>query len=136
MFFVFFFLSAITVSPASGFYKPGDGTVELTAADFNRTVLTSDRLWYVEFYVLRCGKCEVFAPEWIKIANALQNVAQFGVVNADAHAALGDAYGVEHYPAIRIFRANAKQSPPVTYEGEHTGQAIFNDVFSRLGFKV
>jgi protein disulfide-isomerase A6 len=127
-------LLTVLINITTAFYKPGDGTFELTAENFNRTVVASNQLWYVEFFVLRCGKCETFAPEYIKIANALKNIALFGVVNADVQSALGDAYGIEYYPIIKIFGKN--KHAPVQYEGEHNAQAIFNDVMSRLGFKL
>ena len=55
---------------------------DLSAADFDNTVLKDDRVWLVEFYSPMCGSCTEFAPTWEKISASMKSVAT-GKINID-----------------------------------------------------
>lgn len=102
----------------------GDAVVELTSADFQSQVLDSQDFWLVEFFAPWCGHCKNLAPEWKKAANELKGIAKLGAVDATIHGDLGQKYGVQGYPTIKIFNAGKKTGSPENYEGGRTASAI------------
>lgn len=71
------------------------------------------------FYVVRCGHCKQFAPEYEKIAQTLKEhdppipVAKVDATKADTVASRFDVSG---YPTIKIL----KNGEPIDYDGERT----------------
>lgn len=49
----------LLASTTDGFYSPGDDVVELDPTNFDRLVVQSVDIWFVEFYASWCGrKCD------------------------------------------------------------------------------
>lgn len=98
--------------------------VELTADNFEETVLNSDDVWLVEFFAPWCGHCQRLAPEWEKAAKELEGKAKLGAVDATIHNALANKYGVRGYPTIKVFKGGPKAGDPVDYDSGRTSDAI------------
>ncbi|XP_067687759.1 dnaJ homolog subfamily C member 10-like [Haliotis asinina] len=72
--------------------------------NFRKKVLESRESWIVDFYTPWCGHCQVFKPEFEKVAEQLEGVAHAGKVDCDAEPWLCQEVGVQAYPTVRFFQ--------------------------------
>jgi len=103
-------------------YPPGGDVVDLTPSNFQKEVMKSDSVWIVEFYAPWCGHCQRLVPDYSKAAKALKGVVKVGAVNADEHKSLGQQYGVQGFPTIKVFGLDKKK--PEDYNGQRTAQGL------------
>lgn len=116
------FATVQLASAGAGLYTANDHVVELTATNFQSTVLESSDIWIVEFYAPWCGHCKSLAPEYVKAANALAGVVRLGALNMDEHQSIGGNYEVKGLPTIKIFGADKKK--PTDYSGPRQSKEI------------
>jgi len=96
--------------------------IDLTPSNFQKEVMKSDAVWIVEFYAPWCGHCQRLVPDYTKAAKALKGVVKVGAVNADEHKSLGQQYGVQGFPTIKVFGLDKKK--PEDYNGQRTAQGL------------
>ncbi|CAF4525282.1 unnamed protein product [Rotaria sp. Silwood1] len=125
-----FFIIGFLVSTTNGFYSSSDDVIELDSSNFDRLVMQSSDLWFVEFYAPWCGHCQNLAPEWKRVATALKGSVKIGAVDADTHKSLGQQYGISGFPTIKIFGSNKRS--PTNYQGGRTADAIVEQALSQL----
>lgn len=102
-----------------------DEVIELTDSNFDKLVLQSDDVWLVEFYAPWCGHCKNLAPEWAKAAKELKGKVKLGALDATAHQAKAQEYGVQGYPTIKFFSGGKKsRSDARDYDGGRTASDI------------
>lgn len=102
-----------------------DEVIELTDANFDKLVLQSDDVWLVEFFAPWCGHCKNLAPEWAKAARELKGKVKLGALDATAHQAKAQEYGVQGYPTIKYFAGGKKSRSDVSdYDGGRTAGDI------------
>jgi thioredoxin 1 len=77
-------------------------TRELTAADFERTVLDND-IVLVDFWAAWCGPCRMFGPIFEKASEEHGDVV-FGKVDTEAEQALAAAANITSIPMLMAFR--------------------------------
>ncbi len=77
-------------------------TTELTAANFERTILDND-IVFVDFWASWCGPCRQFGPIFEKTSQAHSDVV-FGKVDTEAEQALAGALEITSIPTIMAFR--------------------------------
>jgi len=53
----------------------------LNQSNFDSKVKNSKSLWFVEFYAPWCGHCKSLAPEYEKLAKALEGIVNVGAVD-------------------------------------------------------
>lgn len=65
------------------------------------------------------------APEWAKAAKELKGKVKLGALDATAHQAKAQEYGVQGYPTIKFFPAGVKsRNDAANYEGGRTSGDI------------
>jgi thioredoxin 1 len=77
-------------------------TVNLTAADFEKTVLENP-IVLVDFWASWCGPCRQFAPTYEKASEANPDIV-FGKVDTEAEQALAQAANITSIPTLMAFR--------------------------------
>lgn len=78
-------------------------TTDLTAADFERTVLENE-LVLVDFWAAWCGPCRAFAPVY-EAAAAQHDDVVFGKVDTEAERELAAAAQISSIPTLMAFKA-------------------------------
>jgi len=118
------------IASVNGFYSSNDDVIQLDPSNFDRLVVQSSDVWLVEFYAPWCGHCQSLTPEWKRAASALKGIVKVGAVDADQHKSLGQQYGVQGFPTIKVFGSNKRS--PSNYQGGRTADAIVNEALSQL----
>lgn len=81
-----------------------DGTLTLTQANFDQSVLKSTTPVLVDFWAEWCGPCRMIAPLLEQIAKDHPGKVVVGKVNVDQEQALAAKYGIQSIPAFFIFK--------------------------------
>lgn len=102
----------------------------LTDKNFDSTVLASDDLWYVEFFVAWCNHCETLAPKWAEAATELRGKVRFGKIDSTTEKLLTARFLINTFPSIKIFEAG--NIVPLEYSGDFEAINIVGDAYKKL----
>jgi thioredoxin 1 len=78
--------------------------LELTDANFQTTVLDSDKLTVVDFWAEWCGPCRAIGPVIEELAKDYDGKINVGKVNVDHNPNLSVNYGITSIPAILFIK--------------------------------
>ncbi|NCT93712.1 MAG: thioredoxin [Chitinophagaceae bacterium] len=78
--------------------------LELTDANFQSTVLDSDKLTVVDFWAEWCGPCRAIGPIIEELATDFNGKVNIGKVNVDHNPNLSVNYGITSIPAILFIK--------------------------------
>lgn len=118
------------IAACTALYSPESKVMALDGAQIREKVLKSTRVWLVEFYAPWCGHCKALAPEYQKVAKALEGIAIVGAVDADADKTVGGTYGIKGFPTIKLFGLD--KSKPIDYNGPRTAAALVDFVLGQI----
>jgi thioredoxin 1 len=80
-----------------------ENIIHVTSADFESSVLKSDKPVLVDFWAEWCGPCRMIAPALDEIADENRKV-QIAKVNVDHEQELAHRYQVSSIPTFILFR--------------------------------
>ncbi|KAF0292369.1 Sulfhydryl oxidase 1 [Amphibalanus amphitrite] len=115
------FLPALAAAQMSGnsrdivdLYSKDSAVVHMDRSNFYRLLHGQHHVWAVEFYNSWCGKCQRYAPTWLRVAQETANwrpVVRVGAINCirPEHLATCRAHGVSTFPHFRFFRPLAQE---------------------------
>ena len=78
--------------------------LEITDANFEKTVLKSDKPVIVDFWATWCGPCRMVGPIIDEISQDYDGKAVVGKLDVDQHQEYAAKYGVRNIPTVLIFK--------------------------------
>jgi len=80
-----------------------DGVLEITADNFQGTVLENEKPVLVDFWAEWCGPCRTIAPVVEQIAKERVDTLVVGKLNVDEASAIAQKYNVQGIPFLGLF---------------------------------
>jgi len=77
--------------------------LEITADNFQATVLENEKPVLVDFWAEWCGPCRMIAPVVEQIAKEREGSLVVGKLDVDAHGDIAQRYGVQGIPFLAVF---------------------------------
>ena len=77
--------------------------LEITADNFQATVLENEKPVLIDFWAEWCGPCRMIAPVVEQIAKERADTLVVGKLDVDQHGALAATYGVQGIPFLALF---------------------------------
>jgi thioredoxin 1 len=93
-----FELEIIEVKPIK--IKIDTMSLEFTDANFQTTVMESDKLTVIDFWAEWCGPCRAIGPVIEELATQYEGKVNIGKVNVDVNPTLSMNFGITSIPAI------------------------------------
>ena len=78
--------------------------LEITDANFEETVLNSDKPVMVDFWAAWCGTCRMVGPIIDQISEEYEGRAIVGKGDVDANQEFAAKYGVRNIPTVLVFQ--------------------------------
>jgi thioredoxin 1 len=78
--------------------------IEITDANFEETVLKSDKPVLVDFWAEWCGPCRMVGPIVEEISNEYGGKAVVGKVDVDNNPEISMRFGIRNIPTLLIFK--------------------------------
>ncbi len=97
-----------------------DTIVEITDANFDQTVLKSDRPVMIDFWAAWCGPCRALAPIVDEVAKQYGGKVIVGKMDVDKNTATPQRYGVRGIPTLLVFKGGQVREQIVGYGPKET----------------
>ena len=78
--------------------------LEFTDANFQQTVIESDKLSVIDFWAEWCGPCRMVGPVVEEIAKEYEGKAIVGKLNVDHNPKVATDFGIMSIPALLFFK--------------------------------
>lgn len=107
----------------------GSNTVQITDADFESSVLKSDKPVLIDFWADWCGPCHMVAPVVEEIAVENSGKLIVGKVDVDSNPEITRRYGVLSIPSLLLFVDGVEKARIVGARGK---SAILSEISQHL----
>ncbi len=97
-----------------------DAILEITDANFDQTVLKSDRPVIIDFWAAWCGPCRALAPIVDELAKQYGGKVVVGKMDVDKNTATPQRYGVRGIPTLLVFKGGQVREQIVGYVPKET----------------
>lgn len=81
-----------------------DKVVVITDAEFDSSVLQSEKPVILDFWAEWCQPCKVLAPTVEEIASEYENIIKVGKLNVDDNPTTATKYGIRGIPTLLFFK--------------------------------
>ena len=81
-----------------------DKVVVITDAEFDSSVLQSEKPVILDFWAEWCQPCKVLAPTVEAIAGEYENIIKVGKLNVDDNPTTATKYGIRGIPTLLFFK--------------------------------
>jgi len=81
-----------------------DKVVVITDAEFDSSVLQSEKPVILDFWAEWCQPCKVLAPTVEEIAGEYENIIKVGKLNVDDSPSTATKYGIRGIPTLLFFK--------------------------------
>jgi thioredoxin 1 len=78
--------------------------LEITDANYQEKVLSSDKLTVIDFWAEWCGPCRAIGPVIEELAKEYEGSVNIGKVNVDVNPQLSTNFGITSIPAILFIK--------------------------------
>lgn len=91
--------------------------INITAANFEKEVLQSDKKVVLDFWATWCGPCMMLSPILAEIAEEYEDVV-IGKVNVDEEPALAARFGIASIPTLMLFKDGKNIDTAIGYRNK------------------
>ena len=78
--------------------------IELTDANFEETVINSDKPVLVDFWAEWCGPCRMVGPIVEELSGEYEGKAVVGKVDVDSNPGISARFGIRNIPTLLVFK--------------------------------
>ncbi len=103
--------------------------MQLTAANWDKEVVQSDKPVLVDFWAVWCGPCRALGPTIEKLADKYAGKVKVGKLNTDEAQDVAVKYGISSIPMVMLFGGGSDQ--PIEKTVGLNPEAVYDKMIAR-----